>query len=58
MATELLGLITGSGYLDLGIINYGWQQLDFTFKIFANTPHIVLGGVALFSALFFDRTSA
>ncbi len=51
----LLGLVTGSGYLDLGIINYGWQNLDFMFKIYANTPHIVLGGVALFSALFLDR---
>ena len=30
----LLGLITGSGYLDLGIINYGWQQSGFHFQDF------------------------
>jgi hypothetical protein len=54
----LLGLITGSGYLDLGIISNGFVSLPFTFKIFANTPHIALGGVALFSALFLDRKPA
>jgi hypothetical protein len=53
----LLGLITGSGYLDLGIINYGWQDLDFSFKILANTPHLALGGFALISALFLDKKS-
>ncbi|MDO9418551.1 DUF4383 domain-containing protein [Pararhizobium sp.] len=49
----LLGLITGSGYLDLGIINYGVQDLPFMFKIFANTPHLVLGGVAFLSSIIF-----
>jgi Domain of unknown function (DUF4383) len=47
----VLGLATGSGYLDLGIFNYGIQDLDFMFKIMANTPHIVLGGVALLVGL-------
>jgi hypothetical protein len=51
----VMGLITGSGYLDLGIINYGIQDLPFTFKIFANTPHIVLGGFALLAVWLFDR---
>ena len=54
----LLGLITGSGYLDLGLLNYGWQALDFTFKIYANTPHLALGGFALISAFFLDREQA
>ena len=54
-ADGLMGLITGSGYLDLGIINYGWQDLDFSFKILANLPHLALGGIALGSALFVDR---
>lgn len=44
----LLGLATGSGYLDLGILIYGVLDLPFVFKILANTPHIVLGGVAAF----------
>lgn len=44
----LLGLATGSGYLDLGILVYGVQNLPFGFKILANLPHIALGGVAAF----------
>jgi hypothetical protein len=51
----LLGLATGSGYLDFGIVKYGVQDLDFGFKIFANFPHILLGGVALASGLFLGR---
>ena len=47
----LLGLATGSGYLDLGIFNWGVQDLALSFKIKANTPHIVLGGVALVAGL-------
>ena len=47
----LLGLATGSGYLDLGIWNYGIRDLDFIFKIKANTPHIALGGFALLMGL-------
>ena len=51
----LLGLATGSGYLDFGIFNYGIQDLPFGFKILANTPHILLGGVALGSGLWVAR---
>lgn len=51
----LLGLITGSGYLDLGIVNYGIQDLPFTFKILANLPHLFLGGVAIASSFIFRR---
>ena len=47
----LLGLWTGSGYLDLGIINYGVLDLPFGFKILASGPHILLGGVALAAGL-------
>ncbi|MDB5525462.1 MAG: hypothetical protein JWM58_3225 [Rhizobium sp.] len=49
----LLGLITGSGYLDLGIINYGIQDLPFGFKIMANLPHLGLGSVAVLTAFLF-----
>lgn len=44
----LLGLITGSGYLDLGIVIYGMQSLPLGFKILANLPHIALGGFAAY----------
>ena len=47
----VLGLITGSGYLDFGIFNYGVQDFSFGFKILNNTPHIALGGIALVSGL-------
>ncbi|MDF2373812.1 MAG: hypothetical protein P1V21_23785 [Rhizobiaceae bacterium] len=52
-----LGLITGSGYLDLGIINYGIQNLPFGFKILANLPHLALGGFAILSVLLFGRNA-
>ena len=49
----LLGLATGSGFLDLGIVNYGIVDLDFTFKILANLPHLLLGGFAFLSSRIF-----
>jgi len=51
----VMGLITGSGYLDFGIFNYGVQDFPFGFKILANLPHIGLGGGALASGLFLGR---
>jgi len=51
----LLGLATGSGYLDFGIFLNGTLDLPFTFRILANAPHILLGGVALWSGLRFGR---
>jgi len=50
-----LGLVTGSGYLDLGIFTYGLQDLPFGFRVLANLPHISLGGSALFSGLRWGR---
>ena len=57
LADGAMGLITGSGYLDLGIINYGWVDLPFTFKILANLPHLGLGGIALVSGIIFKQES-
>ena len=47
----LLGLATGSGYLDPGIFTHGIQDQPFLFRIEANTPHVLLGGVAFFAGL-------
>ena len=55
LADGVLGLITGSGYLDLGIITYGVQDLPFMFKVMANTPHILLGLVAVIAGFFAGR---
>lgn len=54
----LLGLATGSGYLDLGILRWGVQDLPFTFKIFANLPHIALGGFAAYTGFVLSRRHA
>lgn len=53
----LLGLVTGSGYLDLGIVNYGVLDLPFHFKVLANLPHLALGGFAMASIYLFGKDS-
>lgn len=47
LADGLLGLATGSGYLDLGIVLYGVQPQPFGFRLAANLPHLLLGGFAV-----------
>ena len=49
----LLGLATGSGYLDLGIMTHGMQDLPLTFRMLANLPHIAGGAFAVFSSVRF-----
>lgn len=51
----LLGLATGSGYLDLGILRYGIVPQPWGFKILANLPHIALGGFAAFAGFLLPR---
>jgi hypothetical protein len=46
-ADGVMGLITGSGYLDFGILVNGWLNLPLSTRIFANLPHLTLGGVAI-----------
>ena len=45
----LMGLTLGNGYLDFGIFTQGMQSLPLDFRIFANTPHIVLGAIGVIS---------
>jgi len=45
----LLGLVTGSGYLDLGIVMTGVLNLPLTTRILMNLPHIAIGGFAAFA---------
>jgi hypothetical protein len=42
----LLGLATGSGYLDLGIVLHGALDLPFSTRVLMNLPHIAIGGFA------------
>jgi hypothetical protein len=46
-ADGVLGLLTGSGYLDFGILINGVLNLPLSTRIFANLPHLTLGGVAI-----------
>ena len=48
-ADGLLGLITGSGYLDLGIFVNGVLDIPFVTRILLNLPHIAIGGFAAFT---------
>jgi hypothetical protein len=46
----VLGLVTGSGCLDAGIFINGFRSFDdieFPARFFANLPHIVIGGFAV-----------
>ena len=49
-ADGVLGLLTGSGYLDFGILINGVLNLPLTTRIFANAPHLGLGSVAILIA--------
>lgn len=55
LADGAMGLMFGSGYLDLGILIYGVVPLSIGFKILANLPHIALGGFGLASGLYLAR---
>ena len=46
-ADGLLGLFSGSGYLDFGILINGIRELPLTTRVFTNVPHLGLGGVAI-----------
>jgi hypothetical protein len=51
----LLGLATGSGYLDLGIVLHGVLDLPLVTKVLMNLPHIVIGGFAAFAGFVLAR---
>ncbi len=46
-ADGVMGLFLGSGYLDGGIFLYGPIKQSVAVHIFANLPHLVIGGVAI-----------
>jgi hypothetical protein len=54
----VLGLFTGSGYLDFGIFLYGALDLPLMTRILANLPHLALGGFAIWVGFVFSRRSA
>jgi hypothetical protein len=55
----VLGLLTGSGFLDLGIFQHGMLDLPFITRFFANLPHLIIGGLAIaIGAYFVSRIDA
>lgn len=53
----VFGFFTGYGYLDLGIFTNGSDGMSLTVgRIFANLPHLALGGFALWAGLRWDKT--
>jgi hypothetical protein len=53
----LMGLVLGSGYLDLGILTQGIQDLPLDFRIKANLPHLLLGGLAMLTGFVSGKRS-
>ena len=51
----LLGLATGSGYLDLGILVNGVLDLPLMIRVLMNLPHIAIGGFAAFTGFVLAR---
>jgi len=54
----VMGFFLGQGYLDGGIFLKGITDLDWTFKFFANIPHIAIGGFAVFVGFVLSRRFA
>jgi hypothetical protein len=54
----VLGLLTGSGYLDFGIVIYGVIDLPLMTRILANLPHLALGGFAIYAGFVLSRRPA
>jgi hypothetical protein len=51
----VFGFFTGSGYLDGGIFLYGPLDLPLSTRFFANLPHLVIGGLAIWIGWIYAR---
>lgn len=51
----VLGLITGSGFLDFGIFINGVLDLDLMTRILANLPHLAIGGFAAYAGFVLSK---
>jgi len=54
----VLGLLTGMGYLDLGIFLHGPMGIPLQTRIAMNVPHIAIGGVAIWAGYVLARKPA
>lgn len=51
----ILGLFLGQGYLDGGLFFHGITELPLMTRVFANLPHILIGGVAVYIGFVLSR---
>ncbi len=51
----VMGFFLGQGYLDLGIFIKGYTALDWSFKFWANIPHITIGATAVYIGFFLSK---
>ncbi len=58
LADGVMGLFTGVGYLDLGILQYGVQPSSILQNIPPNVPHLLLGGVATWAGYVLARKAS
>lgn len=54
----IIGFLFGQGILDGGIFIYGPTPIDWTTKLFANLPHMFIGGAAVFIGFWLSRRFA
>jgi hypothetical protein len=54
----VLGLLTGMGYLDLGIVLHGHADLPMHTRLMMNLPHIGIGGIATLAGYVLARRPA
>ena len=43
----VMGVFTGSGYLDLSILTQGVRDVSWTVKVLSSLPHLVLGALGI-----------
>ena len=51
----VMGLFLGSGYLDFGIFIYGVVRESLYQHVFANLPHLAIGGFAIYTGFWLSR---
>jgi hypothetical protein len=54
----LIGLLFGQGILDGGIFIHGVTAIDWLTKLFANLPHLIIGGIAMVIGFHLSRRYA
>jgi hypothetical protein len=54
----VMGFFLGQGYLDGGIFLQGITPLDLGTRFFANIPHILIGGIAMYIGFVLSRRVA